>query len=214
MPDKHDEIQFLLQEILNTFQSQFTEGIGEFELITLLKQPPFWLFDEAALRDPLTLFQTHFVLFHSLYHLRNEWRQQKVGELDIRATQIKLDPILSFDAGLQVADPLADYYLDWTNLSATDQAGINDLLNRFWQKMAGVDINHYLSQAALNEAISTLQITSLEGLSLLQLKQQYRKLQHVNHPDKGGSAEGSQQVLQAYTTLCKYISNKHRISIE
>jgi hypothetical protein len=115
MPDKHDELQFLLQEILNAFQSQFTAGISEFELITALKQPPYSLFDEDALRDPLTLFQTHFVLFHSLYHLRNEWREQKVGELDIRATQIKLDSILSFDADLQVADPLADYYLDWTN---------------------------------------------------------------------------------------------------
>jgi hypothetical protein len=208
MPDKHDELQFLLQEILNTFQSQFTAGISEFELITLLKQPPYSLFDEDALRDPLTLFQTHFVLFHSLYHLRNEWREQKVGELDIRATQIKLDSILSFDAGLQASDPLADYYLDWTNLSATDQAGVNDLLNSFWQKMAGVDDSHYFSQEAVNEAILTLQITSIEYLSLAQLKQQYRKLQHAKHPDKGGSVEDSQQVLQAYTTLYKYMSNR------
>ncbi|GAC30757.1 DNA-J related domain-containing protein [Brumicola pallidula] len=208
MSDKHDELQFLLQEILNTFQSQFTAGISEFELITLLKQPPYSLFDEDALRDPLTLFQTHFVLFHSLYHLRNEWREQKVGELDIRATQIKLAPILSFDAGLQASDPLADYYLDWTNLSATDQAGVNDLLNSFWQKMAGVDGNHYFSQEAVNEAILTLQITSIECLSLAQLKQQYRKLQHAKHPDKGGSVEDSQQVLQAYTTLYKYMSNR------
>jgi hypothetical protein len=208
MPDKHDELQFLLQEILNAFQSQFTAGISEFELITALKQPPYSLFDEDALRDPLTLFQTHFVLFHSLYHLRNEWREQKVGELDIRATQIKLDSILSFDADLQVADPLADYYLDWTNLSATDPAEVNDLLNSFWQKIAGVDVNHYFSQEALNEAMLILQITSIKGLSLVQLKQQYRKLQHANHPDKGGSVEGSQQVLQAYTTLYKYVSNK------
>lgn len=208
MPDKHDELQFLLQQILNTFQSKFTAGISEFELITLLKQPPYSLFDEDALRDPLVLFQTHFVLFHSLYRLRNQWREQKVGELDIRATQIKLDSVLSLDAGLQVADPLADYYLDWTNVSATDQAAVNDLLNSFWQKIAGVNVNHYFSQEVLNDAILTLQITSIEGLSLVQLKQQYRKLQHATHPDKGGSVEGSQRVLQAYTTLYKYVSYK------
>lgn len=208
MPDKHDELQFLLQQILNTFQSKFTAGISEFELITLLKQPPYSLFDEDALRDPLVLFQTHFVLFHSLYRLRNQWREQKVGELNIRATQIKLDFFLSLDAGLQVADPLADYYLDWTNVSATDQAAVNDLLNSFWQKIAGVNVNHYFSQEVLNDAILTLQITSIEGLSLVQLKQQYRKLQHATHPDKGGSVEGSQRVLQAYTTLYKYVSYK------
>jgi hypothetical protein len=208
LPDNHDELQVLLQEVLNTFRSQFIEGITEFEIITLLKQPPYSLFDEDALRDPLTLFQTHFVLFHSLYYLRNKWRRQKTGELEIGLTQIKLLPVLSFDAGLQAVDPLGDYYLDWKNLSATDQAGAEELLNDFWQKMAGVDVNHHFSQETINEATFILKIDSIDAVSLLQLKQQYRKLQHAIHPDKGGSVEGSQQVLQAYTTLYRYLSNK------
>jgi hypothetical protein len=208
LPDNHDELQVLLQEVLNTFRSQFIEGITEFEIITLLKQTPYSLFDEDALRDPLTLFQTHFVLFHSLYHLRNQWRRQKVGELEIGLTQIKLLPILSFNAGLQSTDLLGDYYLDWKNLSATDEAGVEELLNNFWQKMAGVDVNHHFSQETLKEATLTLKMDSIEGVSLLKLKQQYRKLQHVTHPDKGGSVESSQQVLRAYTTLYKYLSNK------
>lgn len=208
MLNSHDELQVLLQDILSAYKSQFVEGISEFEIITLLKKPPYSLFDEDALRDHLTLFQTHFVLFHSLYHLRNQWRQQKIGELDIGLTQIKLLPILSFDAGLQEADPLGDYYLDWKNLSATDYAGVEKLLNNFWQKMAGVDVNHHFSQKSINEATLTLKMDSIEDASLLQLKQQYRKLQHATHPDKGGSVEGSQQVLQAYTTLYKYLSNK------
>lgn len=208
MPNKHDELQVLLQDILSTFKAQFIEGVSEFEIITQLKKPPFSLFDEDALRDPLMLFQTHFVLFHSLYHLRNEWRAQNIGELNIGATLIKLQPTLSFDAALQVTDPLGDYYLDWNNFSATDEAGVEDLLNRFWQTIAGGEMQYHVSQEALNEASSTLQINSLEGLSLIQLKQQYRKLQHANHPDKGGSVEDSQRVLQAYTTLHKYLSNK------
>jgi hypothetical protein len=206
--NKPDELQVLLQDILNAFKSQFIEGITEFEIITLLKKSPYSLFDEDALRDPLTLFQTHFVLFHSLYNLRNQWRRQKVGELDIGLTQIKLLPILSFNAGLQATDPLGDYYLDWKNLSATDEAGVEELLNNFWQKMAGVDINHHFSPETINAATLTLRMDSIEGVSLLQLKQQYRKLQHATHPDKGGSVEGSQQVLKAYTTLYKYLSNK------
>ncbi len=208
MPNKHAELQVLLQDILSTFKAQFIEGISEFEIITLLKKPPYLLFDDDALRDPLMLFQTHFVLFHSLYHLRNDWRAQSVGELSIGATLIKLQPMLSFDAALQATDPLGDYYLDWSNFSATDEAGVEDLLNRFWQAMAGGEMQYPISQAALSEASSNLQIDSVEGLSLVQLKQQYRKLQHANHPDKGGSVEDSQRVLQAYTTLHKYLSNK------
>ena len=208
MPNKHAELQVLLQDILSTFKAQFIEGISEFEIITLLKKPPYLLFDDDALRDPLMLFQTHFVLFHSLYHLRNDWRAQSVGELSIGATLIKLQPMLSFDAALQATDPLGDYYLDWSNFSATDEAGVEDLLNRFWQAMAGGEMQYPISQEALSEASSNLQIDSVEGLSLVQLKQQYRKLQHANHPDKGGSVEDSQRVLQAYTTLHKYLSNK------
>jgi hypothetical protein len=208
LPNKYDELQVLLQDILSTFKAQFIEGVSEFEIITQLKKPPYSLFDDEALRDPLMLFQTHFVLFHSLYHLRNEWRAQRIGELNIGATLIKLQPILSFDAALQVTDPLGDYYLDWNNFSATDEAGVEDLLNRFWQTMAGGDTQYHVSQEALSEASFTLRIDSLEGLSLVQLKQQYRKLQHANHPDKGGCVEDSQRVLQAYTTLHKYLSNK------
>jgi hypothetical protein len=74
--------------------------------------------------------------------------------------------------------------------------------------MAGGDTQYHVSQEALSEASFTLRIDSLAGLSLVQLKQQYRKLQHANHPDKGGCVEDSQRVLQAYTTLHKYLSNK------
>ncbi|WP_412971305.1 DNA-J related domain-containing protein [Glaciecola sp. MF2-115] len=204
----YDGIQALLQEVLSSFQSRFVEGISEFEIITLLKQPPYSLFDEDALRDSLMLFQTHFVLFHSLYRLRNEWREQKVGELDIAATQIKLLPSVSFDAALQTSDTLADYYLDWNNMTSTDQAGVDQLLGSFWQKMAGIDVNHQLSGEALNEALSNMQLETLEGLTLPQLKQHYRKLQHANHPDKGGSVESSQLVLQAYTALYKHLSSQ------
>lgn len=201
------ELQRLLQDILSTFQSRFVEGISEFEIITLLKKPPYSLFDDDALRDSLLLFQTHFVLFHSLYHLRKQWREKKIGELEIGATIIKLHPAVSFEAALEVNDPLGDYYLDWQNLSQTDQAGVDQLLNSFWQKMAGQDTGQQLSSEGVEEAMLVLQIDSIEGVSLIQLKQQYRKLQHANHPDKGGSVETSQNVLQAYTALYKHIAS-------
>ena len=38
-------------------------------------------FDKEALRDPLALFQTRFLLFHCLYKLRERWRKEKKYEL-------------------------------------------------------------------------------------------------------------------------------------
>jgi len=200
------ELQVLLQDILGTFQSQFVEGISEFEIIKLLQKPPYSLFDESALSDSLLLFQTHFVLFHSLYRLRHEWREQRVGELDISATQIQLHDCECSEAVLQVEDPLADYYLDWDNLNSTFQTDVDDLLSSFWEKMAGLDTYQQCSPAALDEALSVLGLDTVDGLSLSYLKQQYRKLQHANHPDKGGSVESSQYILEAYTKLFKYLS--------
>jgi len=209
--NNHAELQALLKEVLSTFQTRFVEGISEFEIITQLQKPPYSLFDEDALREPLMLFQTHFVLFHTLYHLRAEWREQGVGELDIGPTRITLNSTFSPGAALQTNDPLADYYLDWKNLSKTDEAGVEDLLNSFWQKMSGSDIDHSLTEDAVKKAQAVLEIETIDALSLAGLKQRYRKLQHENHPDKGGSVEDSQSILQAYTTLHKYLSKKNKV---
>ena len=201
MNNKHETLLQLLTEILCSFQSSFRDGISEFELISKLKAKPFELFDEDALREPLLLFQTHFVLFHALYILREEWRQQKVGELTINALKIKLEAFVDQGAALVQADPLSEYYLDWQNLSKTDEAGVEDLLNQFWQKMGGMKSNKEHSAEEIKEALGHMQLEAIEGLQLDELKRQYRKLQHAYHPDKGGTAEQAQIILAAYTTL-------------
>ena len=201
MNNKHETLLQLLTEILHSFQPAFRDGISEFELISKLKAKPFFLFDEDALREPLVLFQTHFVLFHALYILREEWRQQKVGELTISALKIKLEAFIDQDAALVQTDPLVDYYLDWQNLSKTDEAGVEDLLNQFWQKMGGMKANKEPSLEEINVALEHMQLEAIEGLQLDELKRQYRKLQHMFHPDKGGTAEQAQIILAAYTTL-------------
>lgn len=205
MPHALNELQTLLNDALVTFRPQFEEGISEYDLINALKSPPYLVFDEDALRDSLMMFQTHFVLFHCLYQLKNEWRVQKIGQLDIGLTRITLHPFLESAANIQTEDSLANYYLDWSNLSATNENDVEALLNRFWQKMAGADIHTNISGSELKQACITMKIDPLENMNLSELKQQYRKLQHENHPDKGGRIEISQSVLQAYTQLRGYI---------
>ncbi|MFT5276623.1 MAG: hypothetical protein ACI97K_000210 [Glaciecola sp.] len=206
MSNTHLELQHLLKDILSLMQVQFVEGISEFEIISMLKNPPFLVFDEDALRDSLVLFQTHFIVFHTLYNLRKEWRVKQIGELEISATLIKLNPVCLSTDYPSIADPLADYYLNWQNLTATDQAGVDELLTNFWQKMAVAKVFQKLSETDLNDAFAVLKLDSSEYLSLAMLKQQYRKLQHSCHPDKGGSVEQSQLILEAYTNLYRHLS--------
>jgi hypothetical protein len=206
LPHALNEQQTLLQDALVTFRLEFEKGISEYDLINALKSPPYSVFDEDALGDSLIMFQTHFVLFHCLYQLKNEWREQKIGQLDIGLTRITLLPILESAANIQTEDSLANYYLDWSNLSATNEYDVETLLGSFWQKMAGADLHTSISGAELNRACITMKIDSLKDMNLSELKQQYRKLQHENHPDKGGRIDVSQSILQAYTQLRRYIT--------
>jgi hypothetical protein len=200
-----NEQQTLLHDALVTFRAEFERGISEYDLINALKSPPYLVFDEHSLGDSLVMFQTHFVLFHCLYLLKNEWREQKIGQLDIGLTRITLLPILESAANIQAEDSLANYYLDWSNLSSTNEYDVETLLDSFWQKMAGADLHTSISGAELNQACITMKIDSLKDMNLPELKQQYRKLQHENHPDKGGRIDVSQSILQAYTQLRRYI---------
>jgi hypothetical protein len=201
-----NELQTLLDDTLATFRPAFELGISEYELICTLKSPPYSIFDEDALCDSLMMFQTHFVLFHCLYQLRNRWREQKIGELAIGLTTITLNPILESFTNIETEDSLANYYLDWSNLGCSNKNYIEALLDSFWQKMAGSELNANMSLSELKRVCIVMEIESLEDITLLELKQQYRKLQHKNYPDKGGSIKVSQSVLQAYSQLRKYIS--------
>jgi hypothetical protein len=201
-----NELQTLLDDTLATFRPAFELGISEYELICTLKSPPYSIFDEDALCDSLMMFQTHFVLFHCLYQLRNRWREQKIGELAIGLTTITLNPILESFTNIETEDSLANYYLDWSNLGCSNKNYIEALLDSFWQKMAGSELNANMSLSELKRVCIVMEIESLEDITLLELKQQYRKLQHKNYPDKGGSIKVSQSVLQAYSQLRKHIS--------
>jgi DnaJ-domain-containing protein 1 len=205
-----------LHEILQSLLPLFEKGISEYEIITLLKQPPHGIFNASALHDSLVLFQTHFILFHTLYKLRSEWRTNDIGELDIVTTNIKLNPTVHKHKNtLETTDLLAQYYLDWNNLTSTDQAEVDKLLASFWVKMSGSKTTVKQNPKAIQDAINMLELNdylkscikhdSAIELSIEQLKSQYRKLQHRYHPDKGGSSEKAQLVLQAYEVLCEYL---------
>ena len=196
---RHAQLEQALRQIL----ASHPQGLSEYQLIKLLQQAPYQIFEANALSDSLSLFQLHFVLFHSLYQLRSEYRQQGSAELMISASLIKLLPYSVGTSGLGRADKLATYYLDWQNFECTAQADVEDLLSQFWRRMGGMPITSDTS-AELEQACAFFALSL--PCSMSQLRARYRHLQHQYHPDKGGDTELAQQLDVHYQRLKRYLS--------
>lgn len=174
------------------------ERWSEHALISRLQQPPYEIFESSALSDTMSLFKTHFMVFHCLYLLRSQWRREKVAELDIHTLAIHKKPWQSGLQALQPTDPLADYYLDLTQLTGTAADDVEQWLDDFWQQMAGRPQQRQ-STLSYAEACDIMQLQ--EPFSTVELKRQYRRLIHQYHPDKGGSSQQMLAVKEAYQTL-------------
>ena len=186
-----------LQPILHEIILQYPNGVSEHEVFELLKSPPYTLFSAKALRDPLSLFQSHFILFNALYQLQGTWLQDKVGLLQIDCRCICYRPWQSGQEALVNEDKLRTYYLDWANLKTTDQSQVEAMLDSFWQGFSGQNKNvkHMPDQQALD--LLNLQ----QPYTHKQLKHQYRKMLHQSHPDKGGSHHQTILLHNAYQQL-------------
>lgn len=195
--------QAQLIEILDDILKDVNPSISEYELIQILQQPPYQVFEENALRDPLALFQCHFVLFNGLYQLQKRWLDNRCGLLDIVGTTINIHTAIEPKAALTTDDPLRDYYLDWSNLTDTTITDIEQLLDGFWHKMAGQ--TQSISSNDKQKALSVLAVAS--DYCLADIKAQYRRMQHIHHPDKGGKLEAAQQIEWAYQVLKKSLNS-------
>ncbi|MDO6559994.1 DNA-J related domain-containing protein [Paraglaciecola chathamensis] len=161
------------------------------------------LFSSLNLNDSLSLFQTHFVLFNGLYQLRQIWRKEHIGDIDIHTLNILPLPYneQTTGSGLTNRDPLAEYYLDWNNLIGTSAASVESLLSCFWQQFCAAE-NGLGAYATVNQKQLEESYTLLEAefnAPLKEVKRQYLRLIHQYHPDKGGDTEAAQSLQAAYT---------------
>lgn len=177
--------------------------MSEYSLISILQTPPYALFDKEALRDPLIMFQTHFVVFHALYRVRDRWREKGVGELGIHTLRIVLNAPLTATSLPENTDPLRAYYLDWDKFNETGEEDVNALLNDFWQRVGGGMTS--VSQAEIEDAKQALELGDDSGLTLASVKRQYRKLVHVHHPDKGGDEVKAKRLVRAFSVLSTHL---------
>lgn len=175
-------------------------GVDEFSLIKLLAQRfPDTLFAlPGALRDPLLLFQTHFLLFHALYRLSDNLADEAL-ELQVHALSIRLLPRVADgqqSGRLREADPLRSYYLDWDQWLSTQGEDVERLLKGFRQGDPAV------SRDQVDAALGTFELQ--EPVDARCIKQRYRELMSLHHPDRGGSTERVQDVNQALLILQRY----------
>jgi hypothetical protein len=182
--------------ILNLLKSNL-KGISEYEILQTLKEkiPEF---NNLAKDETLQLFRQHFLIMNALYQLQNSlWTDEKVL-LSIHVLEIKLldtkQLTLSNSKGLSshVDAKLAAYYLDWSEYEKTDQCDVTNLINSFYKRM-GLEYN---KQSALDVLGIESKYPS-EG----EIKQQYRKLVRIHHPDTGGNPEIFIEIRQAYEQL-------------
>ncbi len=187
-------IDILLAQVEQVLQSS-TDGLSEFEMLKAIKALPDSQFEALDMQDTHSLFRAHFLLFHCLYRLRDQWLAQQSGHLQIDVLCIRVLPYHSkMSAELAVVDQVRDYYLDWTNFEQTSADDAEDLINQFWQK--------FLAQDDRSEALKTLELA--DNANFDQIKQQYRQLAMKNHPDRGGSATRLAAINQAMDTLKRY----------
>ena len=188
-----------LQPILHDILLSHNNGLSEYELFNLLKSLPYELFSSEALRDPLSLFQSHFILFNALYQLQDTWLRNKTWLLQIHCSCIRRNPWEAGQDGVVTQDKLRAYYLDWKHLSDTDQSQVEALLDSFWLAFSGMSSQVQNNNMTQQQALNSLNLTT--PYSSQQLKQQYRKMLHKHHPDKGGNNSQTVKLHNAYERL-------------
>lgn len=199
VPPIPERFESLVWQILNA-----EETISEYRLMLHLASKGLEEFKPDL--EPLTMFRSHFLLFHLLYRLQDRWHEECRGWLSIHTTDIHLDensPVANASGNSQSEllnhDPIKSYYLDYNEFLSTQQEDVLGLLDDFWRTMAGEPLQP-IDSAAKSNALETLGLEE-ESLSSQQVKQRFRALCQQHHPDKGGDPKRFRQICDAKDIL-------------
>lgn len=142
------------------------------------------------------LFKRNFLLMNALFQLQELLIPEKW--LQVEAMDIRLLP---FDASMHrvsKADPLREYYLDWSHYEA-ENGEVKRLLEEFWQRY-----QHYVGVSKVTMSrIAALRCFELdEWATQKEVRQAWRRLALKWHPDReGGDAEKFRQYCEAWSLL-------------
>lgn len=172
------------------------DGLTEWQLIEALRANQVQGFEQVNLSDSLSLFRTHFLLFHALHRLDETLRHSTGEAVAIHCLRICLCPAtdggVAARAEIARPDPLKAYYLDLGNLEDVDAAQVEALLSGFWRRFHG----------GSDRQIAALEVLGLDrGASRDEIRQRYRRLAQTHHPDRGGDTATLQRINEAMLIL-------------
>ncbi|TQV72975.1 hypothetical protein FLL45_16055 [Aliikangiella marina] len=168
----------------------------EYPLLKHLEKEHPKFFETLGLRP--SLYQKHFLLFHHLYRLSDEFAKKNlrllISPLEIRVMAFQSD---ESKKAVNETDGLRQFYTEIKNLDLSAEE-IAEMQKVFWQK--------YL---ALDEKAKSIQILGLEGdsdLNILKVKKRFNELAQQHHPDKGGDSKHFMEIKNAYEQLKKLLT--------
>ncbi|MCV2885580.1 hypothetical protein OE749_12845 [Aestuariibacter sp. AA17] len=196
-----------VNEVLESLHQErllLEQGTTEFALIKRLQTYPHHLFTEDCLQDSLRMFQTHFILFHALYLLRDTMRETENKDVEISVQRIQIVELPSrkgepLTSDLVHEDKLRQYYLDISNLNETGKEDVEQLLDGFWKAMGHGA--HY-TEEEIQHAFAHFSLD--ENTTFTEVKRRYRSMMLSVHPDKGGNRTDAQMTEAAYRQLKAY----------
>lgn len=184
----------LLSALLVELQT-CADGCSEHQLLKRLRTRQELPLPEGPLADPLVLFQSHWLVFHGLYELRDRLLSRGEALLHIDPLGIQLLPYDPGEIALAVHDPVREVYRDLSPLETTGAADVLALIGGF--------------QARLQSARDYQQALTVLGLEapvdLAAVRRQYRRLAMAYHPDRGGDARRFTALRAARETLERYL---------
>ena len=182
------------EELLLTALEQHPQGLREYELLKFLGKSTALENPADAFVNNYTLFREHFLLFHSLYKMRDRFWQDQKATLEISPMQIRLLPYRKNPGELMEQDVLHDYYVDLSNLETTTEEDVEQLLASFWLRLLKSDQREQaLTDLGLRDPVDDETI-----------KRQYRRLAMHHHPDRGGSKKQLQLINSAMEVLARH----------
>ncbi|MBF0629043.1 MAG: DnaJ domain-containing protein [Magnetococcales bacterium] len=182
-----------MTEYLYEILSAHPAGLREYALVKLLQRQGVDPFDRSDLSDELSLFRTHFFLFHQLYLLQGQLRRERRGDMRIHCLEIMLLPWHEDEVGLALPDPMRAYYLDPTHLEQTSRAEVVALIAGFWRRLGRWERQ--------DSARAILEVGPEADRETI--RRRYRELSLRHHPDRGGDGERFRVIAEAAEILLK-----------
>lgn len=186
------QVQHLMVAVEHILRAE-PGALTELELIKKLQAPPWKLIGPIAFNDPAKLFPVHFLLFHTLYQLRDRLFEQG-DQLSISPLAIQLDPS-SVVAGQGLpgeSDALRAFYLDLKQYELSD-ASIRQMMDDFWAGQGG-------KRPSRQDLASAADILGLDCIpaEFGPVKQRFRRAVMQAHPDRGGDTRRIQELNEAF----------------